>query len=837
MVRPLALVLVLLAASAGPARASEMPHPIGLFPKSGAPLPLVESKVDITVRGPIVEATITQRFKNPSDRATEATYIFPLPLDAAVSAMSIHMGNRTIHAAIERREDAQRRYEDAVRKGVAAAELDQERVDVFTQALAAIPARGEVAIVLRFDTVARFADGTWELALPLVVAPRYVPGTASGRGTTGSGRSPDTDRSPDASRVTPPASPGAGGPTQVAIHFADKPSDLTSPTHEVTLRGSDATFTDPRTDHDAIVRWKTSAPATGWIEPAPDGAYAAVVLTAPPAGPRKAGALRFLLVLDRSATSLGDAQAVARPTVRALLGALTAADRVAIAGSDAIAWAAPSDVARTLEPAWSRAAGAFDLTRVLAAAKPAGAPIVLVTGGLVADDAAAIAAAKRLGVPVHVIGVGPAPARGALTQIAGATGGTVRFAVAGDDLAALARAVVADAASAPAPLAVNWGTLAASDVVPAALPRLGSGQAILVLARVVRAPTANVRARGDLFAIEATPQPRPVEGATAPTPLGPLARRWARNRLDELLGTRAAATVVTAHAQRYGLVSPYTSLVAIGDEVIVNEGTRRSVAVPVSVPGGMKWQAVQRQTTVDVDDSAAHKPAEETITVTGSAPTIDQGATKQGTTIDKEEPKKEEPKKKAKKPERDEVDKDAARDAEGEGVVVDEDYTRNVPAARTFAGVLGAEPSAEVVAMSGVRHRWRFTTSVAGGFVRTGDLDNRLLVIGTRFEIGGRTLAGVDASLWFVDGTELIEGRTLFTVARRGLARWFELAGGFGVHFGEEGTGPAAGLALRFHVPPAPRLAPYLRYDAALLIDDAARNGQNTFTGGLELGF
>src|SRR5262245_7008803 len=181
MVRPLALVLVLLAVAAGPARASEMPHPIGLFPKAGAPLPLVESKVEISVRGPIVEATITQRFKNPSDRATEATYIFPLPLDAAVSAMSIHMGNRTIHAAIERREDAQRRYEEAVRKGVAAAELDQERVDVFTQTLAAIPPRGEVAIVLRFDTVARFADGTWELALPLVVAPRYVPGTANGR--------------------------------------------------------------------------------------------------------------------------------------------------------------------------------------------------------------------------------------------------------------------------------------------------------------------------------------------------------------------------------------------------------------------------------------------------------------------------------------------------------------------------------------------------------------------------------------------------------------------------------------------------------------------------------
>src|SRR3954467_13356358 len=107
---------------------------------------------------------------------------------------------------------------------------------------------------------------------------------------------------------------------------------------------------------------------------------------------------------------------------------------------------------------------------------------------------------RGLGVPVHVIGIGPAPARGALHEIAAVTGGTVRHAVAGDDATQLARAVLGDVATPPAPLTVTWGTLGAGEVEPAVLPRLGAGQAMLVLARVQRVEAANARTRGELFA-------------------------------------------------------------------------------------------------------------------------------------------------------------------------------------------------------------------------------------------------------------------------------------------------------------------------------------------------
>ena len=935
MLRPGVAIAVVLAVLVGPAPgrwrlraadAADLPRAIGMYPSSGPALALLDSKVEVFVRGPIAEVLVTQRFQNRADHATEATYIFPLPADAAVTAMWIKTGTRTLQGSIERREDAQRRYEDAIRRGASAGLLDQERPDVFTQTVAAIPAKGTVEVTLRYDTVARYRGGTWELVLPMVVAPRYVPGAATSRPTTGTGRSPDTDRAPDASRVTPPGGPGAGGATDVVIRFADKVLDPASPTHELRVAGAgEAAFTDPRTDHDAIVRWRAPLPAAGWVEADPDGGYAAVVVEAPAAAPRKA-ALRCLLVLDRSAASLGDAEVVARPFVRALLGSLGPADRVAITGSDAIAWTAPADAARALDQAWQAPAGAFDLTRALTAARPEGGTVVLVTSGLVADDAAAVAAAKKLGVAIHVVGVGPAPARGLLGQIAAASGGTLRYLAVGDDLGVLARATLADAASPPAPLTVNWGVLAASDVVPGVVPRLGAGQATLVLARVKQAQAANARARGDVFAIEAVPAPRQAPGATSA--MGPLARRWARDRLDELIASRAAPAAIAAHAQRYGLVSPYTSLVAIGNDVVVEGGVKRSISVPVSVPAGMRWQAVKKQTTVETgakdatlsrDERAPDRgpkpgsPSANDRTARGGDAGGRKGEVDDGERADRRPKvaakahKAEEAEEDTKKNRKDKDAKESAKSSKKPEKVAEKVPEPKLPprkpadarparpdqtagasapapaptvtlppppepqppaepkAARGFDEETGVErpettsgsrdaprralaaredaegSGAEEIVVTGLGgRRLRISAGIGAGLAVAADQRSSLIALSTRFELGRRrTLLGLGGSLWIAAGDATgtdVQGQLLATFARRGLARWLELGGGLGLQLGA-GVGPAGAASLRFHLPPNPHAAAYLRYDGALLLDGGARTGQHAFTLGLEYGF
>jgi Ca-activated chloride channel family protein len=863
MLRP-AFVVVAVMAGATAAEASTA-RPMGLYPVQSptASLPMVESKVEVIVRGPIVETVVTQRFVNRGDRATEATYIFPLPHDAAVSAMSIRQGTKTIRAAIEPRASAQKRYEDAVRAGVAAAVLDQERPDVFTQTVAVIPAKGTVEVTLRYDTLARYADGTWSLVLPMVVAPRYVPGAVSGRPTTGTGRTPDTDRAPDASRVTPPASPGGGGATTVAIEFVEAVRDVTSPTHELTVSGAQvsgsprraappqggaevntrATFTDPATDHDAVIRWKSAAGAAGWVEQGPDGGFAAVVVEAPAAQGRKKP-VRLTLVLDRAATMRGDAFAVSAPVVRALVGAMTSADRVAVTGSEQIAWTAPADALRAIESA-PRRTQPFDLTRVLEAAKPDGAPMVLVTDGLVADDRAALAAAQKLRVPIHVIGVGPAPARGLLVQLAAVTGGTIRFALPADELGALAKAALADVATPPAPLAVNWGALAASDVVPAVLPRLGAGQSMLVLARVKNAQTANARARGDLFAIETLAPPRIVDGAVVAR--GPLARRWGRTKLDDLLVGRPDARAVTSHALAFGLVSPYTSLVAIGSDIVEQGGVKHTVAVPVAVPAGMHWEAVR----------------EETTPVTGGEPEVfsKQQATQQSTTLPTSPISPKPADEDAKPLEERNLERDtdlAVRNQNAKKPVpaqptppaAPEAVTADAPPAPVTRDVAtaGADGDAEegeamVMATEALSRshslgtHYRFSLGLGGGVAAQAETSAPIVALAGRFDVRARkNMVGIDGSLWLVDGLHG-QGRILLEYTRIGVARWFELGVGLGVHGGGTGVGPAGALVLRGHLPVQPALSGYLRYDGALLLRNSTREGQNTFTLGVEWGF
>ncbi len=88
-------------------------------------------------------------------------------------------------------------------------------------------------------------------------------------------------------------------------------------------------------------------------------------------------------------------------------------------------------------------------------------------------------------------------------------------------------------------------------------------------------------------------------------------------RLDELLIGTDNRAAVTKHALAFGLVSPYTSLIAIGTDVVVEGGVKHSVSVPVSVPSGMSWFDVKRETTkldlekpeaVSVNKKAIAKP-------------------------------------------------------------------------------------------------------------------------------------------------------------------------------------------------------------------------------------
>ncbi len=805
------LLLALLCLVPAAAAAGSLPRAPGMYAQQGTTaLPMLDSKIAVSVRGPVIETEVTQTFRNDSNDVTEATYIFPLPADAAVSAMAIDLGARKIHAAVEKRAAAQARYEEAVAAGMSAGLLEQERPDVFTQTVSAIPAHGTIIVTLRYDAVAHYADGTWELVVPLVVAPRFVPGTPSGRPTTGSGHNPDTDRAPDASRVTPRSSPAGGGSSEIAIAFATEVESVTSPSHDL-APGARYLVRDPRSDHDLIVRWHAKLPIQGWVEAEPNGAgVAAALISGPPATSHAATSLRF--AIDRAATTRGDGDAVERALVRALLDALGPNDR---AGLETGELRDAHALQRQADDGWKHSSSSFDLTRTLERAKR-DVPLVLLSDGLVADDAAAIAAAKALGVPVHVIGIGAAPNRSLLTALATATNGTVRFATAGDDLHALAANVVFDAATRAPALAISWGALAASDQVPAHLPRIGAGQATLVLARVQHAQAANARADGDVLALASFTASRAPSGAT--TPSGMLARRWARLKLEDLIAGKNARAI-TEHALAWGLVSPYTSMVALGDEVVVEGGVKHTRGVPVSLPAGMQWQPVKNE-----------------VAVTGGLDARKE--TKFG--ADEKDPKdskdpKDEPRAKT-PPNREQAPaapKTEAADKKADDAESTDD-DRGVP--REEVEVAGAKATAFDSISEGRYtngHYLRLDLALGAGIADRDRDATFVAMLRLGVERGDRVLHyGGEASLW-IDGSGDAAATLLGTLGR-GLSAHFDATAGLGVHLGP-GVGPAADAMLRYAV--MTPLWLYLRYDGALLFHADTRSAEHAGTVGIEAHF
>ena len=99
-------------------------------------LPLLKTDIDADVQGDVAQVTVTQTFANPLNQAVHATYLFPLNETAAVSAMTMEVGDERIQAKIQRIETARATFEKAKNEGRSAALLSQHRPNMFTQDIA-----------------------------------------------------------------------------------------------------------------------------------------------------------------------------------------------------------------------------------------------------------------------------------------------------------------------------------------------------------------------------------------------------------------------------------------------------------------------------------------------------------------------------------------------------------------------------------------------------------------------------------------------------------------------------------------------------------------------------
>jgi Ca-activated chloride channel family protein len=148
---------------------------------------LKHTDVHAQIAGFGARVTVTQTFNNPSTTPIEAIYTFPLPDDAAVDKMRIHIGERTVIGEVKPRDEARHIYEAAKAAGQTAALLDQERPNIFTQSVANVMPGKQIEVQISYVEILKYADNQFEFHFPMVVGPRFLGGNV-----------------PDATKIAPP---------------------------------------------------------------------------------------------------------------------------------------------------------------------------------------------------------------------------------------------------------------------------------------------------------------------------------------------------------------------------------------------------------------------------------------------------------------------------------------------------------------------------------------------------------------------------------------------------------------------------------------------------------
>ena len=314
------------------------------------PAPTLKTDVRISVTGLIARATVSQEFLNPNlekDAWAEGIYVFPLPETAAVDHLRMKIGERIIEGQIKEKAEAKKVYEQAKQEGKRTSLVEQERPNIFTTSVANIGPGERIIVEIEYQETIRYDQGAFSLRLPMVVGPCYIPGTAVviEDQPLGNGWSLDTDRVPDASRITPPVQhPNTGSINPVSLSIDLAPGfplgKLESPYHQIlTIAEPDGrqhiTLREDTVpaDRDFVLTWKPThgqAPTVSVFREQRGDEHYAFLMAMPPIGSDHQPttvARETIFVIDTSGSMSGTSIEQAKAALLLALNRLTAQDR------------------------------------------------------------------------------------------------------------------------------------------------------------------------------------------------------------------------------------------------------------------------------------------------------------------------------------------------------------------------------------------------------------------------------------------------------------------------------------------------------------------------------
>ncbi|MEU6039742.1 VIT domain-containing protein [Actinomadura sp. NPDC047616] len=593
--------------------------------RGNLPLDSVDIKASITGLAAGIE--LTQGFRNPFDVPLEATYVFPLPDRAAVTALRMEAADRVIEGVLKEREQARHDYDAAIAAGRRAAIAEEDRPDVFTMRVGNILPGERVTIRLTLNQPLPYEDDQATFRFPLVVAPRYIPGTPLDDSPAGDGVASDTDAVPDASRISPPVLlPGFPNPVRLSISVDVDPAGLPlteihSALHVVAEESEGERTTirlrpGERLDRDFLLRltYTPQETASLTLVPDDDSEEGTFTLTVLPTGRHRPRPRDVVLVLDRSGSMHGWKMIAARRAAARIVDTLRSTDNFAVLAFDNVV-ERPPNLGPGLLPGSDRnrfraveflakleARGGTEmigpLTNACDLLRDSGSDrvLILITDGQVGNEDQILAhLGPRLhGIRVHTVGIDRAVNAGFLQRLAQTGQGRCEL-VESENRLDEAMEHIHHRVGAPLVtdlrLVPDGLRLVPDTVTPSRLGALYPGVPLVISGRFQGPPQGSLTVHG--VTPEGTAWQQRSTGVVSSD--GTVVSLWARAHLRDLedryltSGSADSERQIVDTSLRFGVLCRFTAFVAVDSRVVAEGETPHHVVQPVELPAG--WSA------------------------------------------------------------------------------------------------------------------------------------------------------------------------------------------------------------------------------------------------------
>ena len=585
------------------------------------PLPLKRAEVAVSIANHLATTRVRHEFFNDAENAVEVVYRFPLPPSAAVHQFVMEIGTRRVLGIVRPREEARRIYEDARARGQTVSLLRQSptSAQAFEQTVANVAPQTGVSVEITYFDQLSIEDGSYTYTFPfrsslpsepaeggLAAAPA-PPTPVPGGGQSTTSASPRLAPGELGHRISFRATIAAGVPIGEvrAPHHAVLVERPTPHRAEVRL----ARF-DTIANRDLVLRYRlagTEARASVMAHRGKDGEGFFNALVMPPAQLTRSesSAREVTFIVDSSGSMMGEGLQTARDIVKEALQSLQGWETFTILrfNDDVVS------AFRTPQPATSAsvtaahqfldrlaATGGTDMLEGIRAFDsvphdPGRTRVAcLLTDGKV-DNEAELIAAVAAGDPAtrwYVLSIAASPNRSLADGITRGRGAAIVALPEGRGAATVAARRLELLMGTPVMTDVraDFGGLPVFAIEPADLGHLVEGRPIELSGRYTGPARGTITIRGRRGGQEVA-IPVAVDLPESEPRFGEIRLGWARAQLGRLLREIASdpreplVEEATRLAVDFGLLSPYTSMVAVDASRVASNGRPIRVVQPV----------------------------------------------------------------------------------------------------------------------------------------------------------------------------------------------------------------------------------------------------------------